>query len=118
GVSSGATVDLLGLYLRRHALLAGVRLKVTQGDFDNPLGDLERFAEAGVEHVILQPFLDTLAPGFETRAAILTDAEIDAHEAELRGRWRLVLQKAQHLRTVFLCGLHRITQPLAGGDRL
>ena len=44
GVSAGATVDLLGLYLRRHALLSGVRLKVSQGNFDDPMGDLARFA--------------------------------------------------------------------------
>ncbi len=118
GVSAGATVDLLGLYLRRHALLAGVRLQVSQGNFDDPMGDLVRFADAGVDHLLLQPFLDTFEPAFEARAGLLTEAEIDAREAELRGRWRLVLRGAAAFRTVILCGLHRITAPVAGGDRL
>ncbi len=118
GISAGATVDLLGLYLRRHALLSGVRLKVSQGNFDDPLGDLARFADQGVDHLLLAPFLDTLEPAFEARAAMLSDAEIDAREAELRGRWRLVLQGAAGFRTVFLCGLHRLSAPTTGGDRL
>jgi FkbH-like protein len=118
GVSAGATVDLLGLYLRRHALLAGVRLRVSQGDFDNPMGDLDRFAEDGVEHLLLAPFLDTLEPSFESRAAMFSDADLETREADLRARWRLVLTKAADFRTVFLCGLHRIGPPLAGGDRV
>lgn len=118
GISAGATVDLLGTYLRRHALLFGVRLRVSQGNFNDPMGDLARFAGQGVDHLVLAPFLDTLAPAFEARAATLDDAEVDAHEAELRGRWRLVLQGAAEFRAVFLCGLHRITAPVAGGDRL
>lgn len=118
GISAGATIDLLGLYLRRHALLAGVKLQVSQGNYDDPLGDLARFAEAGVDHLLLAPFLDSFEPAFEARAAILTDAELDAREADLRGRWRLVLQGAAAFRTVILCGLHRITAPVAGGDPL
>ena len=118
GISAGATVELLGLYLRRHALLAGVKLQVSQGNFDDPLGDLARFAEAGVDHLLLAPFLDTFEPAFEARAAMLSDADVDAREAELRGRWRLVLQGATSFRTVILCGLHRIAAPVAGGDRL
>jgi len=118
GISAGATVDLLGLYLRRHALLAGVRLQVSQGDFDDPMGDLDRFAKDGVEHLLLAPFLDTLEPSFEARAAMLSEADLEAREADLRARWRLVLTKAAPFRSVFLCGLHRIGPPLAGGDRL
>lgn len=118
GVSAGASVDLLGLYLRRHALLAGVRLTVSQGNFDDPQGDLARFAQAGCDHLLLAPFLDALEPAFEARAAMLSDAELEAREADLRARWRLVLQGATAFRAVFLCGLHRISAPVAGGDRL
>ncbi len=118
GVSAGASVDMLGLYLRRHALLAGVRLSVSQGNFDDPLGDLARFAEARCDHLLLAPFLDALEPAFEARAAMLSDAELEAREADLRARWRLVLRGAGGFRTVFLCGLHRISAPVAGGDRL
>ena len=37
GVSANITTDLLGTYLRRHALLAGGRAVVEQGDFDSHL---------------------------------------------------------------------------------
>jgi FkbH-like protein len=117
GVSGGATIDLLGLFLRRHALLAGVRLQVTQGNFDDPLGDLERFGEAGVEVVVLAPFFDTLEPAFEARAAMMSEAELAAREAEMRGRWRLALKAASGFRKVLLCDLHRVTASVVGGDR-
>jgi len=118
GISAGATVDLLGLYLRRHALTAGVSLKVSKGNFDDPLGDVARFEDWGVDHLILAPFLDALEPAFEARAAMLSDDEIDLRESELRGRWRLVMHCASKFRAVFLCGLHRVGAPVAGGDRL
>ena len=118
GISAGATVDLLGLYLRRHALTSGVSLKVSKGNFDDPLGDVARFEDWGVDHVVLAPFLDALEPAFEARAAMLSDEEIDLRESELRGRWRLVMHCAAKFRAVFLCGLHRISAPTAGGDRL
>ena len=51
-------------------------------------------------------------------ARVLAEAEIEAYEAELRGRWRLVLEQATGFRSVFLCGLHRISAPVAGGDAL
>jgi FkbH-like protein len=117
-ISAGATVDLLGLYLRRHAALAGVRIEVSQGGFDDPLGDAERFATAGVDCLLLAPSLETLAPAFEAKAGALPDEAIAAVERALRGRWRLALEKAAAVRGVFLCGLHRISEPVAGGDRL
>jgi FkbH-like protein len=118
GVSAGATVDLLGLYLRRHALLAGVKIAVSIGNFDDPLGDVDRLAAQGADHLLLAPFLDTLSSSFEAGAAMLSDAQVAAYELELRGRWRLVLEKAANFRAAFLCGLHRTTAPVAGGDRL
>jgi FkbH-like protein len=118
GISAGATVDLLGLYLRRHAALAGVRIDVSQGGFDDPLGDAERFAAAGADALLLAPSLETLVPAFEARAAALPDEAIAAVERALRGRWRLALEKAAACRSVFLCSLHRISAPVAGGDRL
>jgi FkbH-like protein len=117
GVSAGTSVDLLGLFLRRHASLAGVRLRVTQGNFDDPQGDIERFIEAGVEFVVLAPFFDTLEPAFEARAALMSEAELAAREAEMRGRWRLALKAASGFRKVLLCDFHRVTASVVGGDR-
>jgi FkbH-like protein len=68
--------------------------------------------------VLLAPSLETLAPAFEARAAALPDESIAAVERALRGRWRLALEASAAIRTVFLCSLHRISQPVAGGDRL
>ena len=117
GVSAGASIDLLGLFLRRHALLSGVRLRVTMGNFDDPLGDIARFTEAGVEVLVLAPFFDTLEPAFEARAAMMSEADLAAREAEIRSRWRLVLEAASGFRQVVLCDFHRITASVPGGDR-
>jgi len=117
-ISAGSTVDLLSLYLRRHAALAGSHIEVSQGGFDDPLGDAERFAAAGVDCLLLAPSLETLAPAFEAKATALPDEAIAAVERALIGRWRLALEKAAAVRSVFLCSLHRISEPVAGGDRL
>lgn len=117
GVSAGASIDLLSLFLRRHALLSGVRLRVTMGNFDDPLGDIARFTEAGVEVLVLAPFFDTLEPAFEARAAMMPEADLAAREAEMRSRWRLVLDAASGFRQVVLCDFHRLTASVPGGDR-
>jgi FkbH-like protein len=117
GVSAGASVDLLSLFLRRHALLSGVRLQVTMGNFDDPLGDIARFTEARVDVLVLAPFFDSLEPAFEARAGMMAEADLAAREAEMRGRWRLVLNAASGFRQVVLCDFHRITAPVSGGDR-
>lgn len=117
GVSAGASVDLLSLFLRRHALLSGVRLRVTMGNFDDPLGDIARFTEAGVDVLVLAPFFDTLEPAFEARAGMMAEADLAAREAEMQGRWRLVLKATRGFRQVVLCDFHRLTAPVPGGDR-
>lgn len=117
GVSAGASVDLLSLFLRRHALQSGVRLRVTMGNFDDPLGDIARFTEAGVDVLVLAPLFDTLEPAFEARAGMMAEADLAAREAEMRGRWRLVLNAASGFRQVVLCDFHRITASVPGGDR-
>ena len=67
GISSSVTVDLLGTYLRRHGLLAGTGIEVVAGNFDDPVGDVELFRQAGVEHMVLLPFFDTLLPSLEAQ---------------------------------------------------
>lgn len=115
-ISAGSTIDLLGLFLRKHALLAGVRLSVSQGQFDDPVGDAERFAAQGVEHLLIAPFFDLLSPAFEAQAGQLTAELIEAREAEIRARYRLALQKGAGFRTIFLAEFHRFGAPLPGGD--
>ncbi|WP_340646695.1 HAD-IIIC family phosphatase [Phenylobacterium sp.] len=115
-ISAGSTIDLLGLFLRKHALLAGVRLSVRQGQFDDPVGDAERFAAEGVEHLLIAPFFDLLAPAFEAQAGQWSNDLIDAREAEIRARYRLAFQKGAGFRTIFLADFHRFGAALPGGD--
>ncbi len=115
GVSAGITADGLAPFLRKHAALAGVKAAVTQGGFDDPLGDMTRFAAQGVTHVVLMPFLDAVLPHLESRAATLDAAELEAKAADFSARYTLALQQAARFDTVFVCGLHRITRA-PGGD--
>lgn len=107
GVSSNVTVDLLGLFLRREAALAGVRARIVPGGYDDPLGDIERFAAEGVERAILLPFFDNVLPSFEAQIGVLAPETIDAKEAELRARFRLALQGAASFRSVQIGLYHR-----------
>ena len=115
GISAAITADALKPFLQKHAALAGVRADVTQGGFDDPLGDMDRFTGAGVTHVVLMPFLDAILPHLESRAALLDTAELDAKEAEFTARLTLTLQKAAGFEAVFVCGLHRISRAPASG---
>jgi FkbH-like protein len=110
GVSSSATVDLLGLHLRKQGLLNGTRIDIHQGNYDDPIGDVDRFLSAGVEQMVLLPFFDKLLPAFEARIEGMAAAAIDAKEAEIRQRYRLVFDKAQALRSVYLGSFHRMGQ--------
>lgn len=108
GVSSNATVDLLGVFLRRHALLNGVRLTVHQGNHDDAIGDVETFLANGVEYLVLLPVFDNLLPSFEAQLGHLDAAVIAAKEAELRARYRLVFERANGCRGVAVCDFHRL----------
>jgi FkbH-like protein len=107
GLSASVTVELLGLYLRREAALAGLKARIVSGNYDDPIGDIERFAQEGVERVVLFPFFDNILPSFEARLATLGPEELDAKESELRGRYRLALERAKGFKSVQLTLYHR-----------
>jgi len=107
GLSANVTVDLLGLFLRREALLAGLRARIVAGGYDDPVGDSEQFAAAGVEHMLLLPFFDNVLPAFEAQLDGLDRSVVDAKEAELRARLRLVLERTPRLKTLWLGLFHR-----------
>jgi FkbH-like protein len=116
GLSSNITIELLEAYLKRHAWINGVPLEVHQGNYDDPLSDMERFIASKVEYVILLPFFDNLLPSFEAQLGTLAPDTLAAKEAELHGRYRLIFEKAASLRSVFLCGFHRYTLAQASDD--
>lgn len=118
GLSSSATIDLLGVYLRKHGLLAGARIDIVQGNYDDPIGDVDLFQRAGVEHMVLLPFFDNLLPSFEAQLESLSPDGIDSKEAELRRRYRITFDRARSMKTVYLGTFHRMGNPVeaAGND--
>lgn len=111
GISSSITMNLLGTYLRKQGLLKDTVIEILLGNFDDPIGDVERFVQAGVTAMVLWPFFDTLMPAFETQVPRLSTETLDAIEAELRQRYRLALERAQPLNAVYLGTFHRLASP-------
>jgi FkbH-like protein len=109
GLSSNVTLELLGVFLRKHALLHGVKLRVHQGNHDDVLGDIDRFQRDGVESLVLLPFFDNLLPSFESQVGHLAPAAIAAKEADVRARYRLAFEKARGFRIVFVGSFHRMS---------
>lgn len=116
GISSNVSADLLALFLRKHALLAGARAELQVGHHDDALGDVERFVQAGVEHMVLLPFFDNLLPAFERQIELLEPEAIDAREADLRARLRLVFEKAGRLKRLYACSFVRCTPAVDTGE--
>lgn len=108
GISSSATVELLGLYLRKHGLLSGTHIDIHQGNYDDPIGDVDLFLRASVEHMVLLPFLDNLMPSFEAQLESMAPEVLAAKEMEVRNRYRVVFEKAKSFKTIFLGSFHRM----------
>lgn len=118
GLSSSATVELLGLYLRKHGLLSGTHITILQGNYDDPIGDVDLFLRAGVEHMVLLPFLDTLMPSLEAQMACLAPDVLLAKELEMRNRYRVAFEKAKSFKSILLGSFHRMghAADLSGAD--
>ncbi len=108
GVSASITADLLGIFLRKHGLLHRAKIKIIKGNYDDPIGDIELFAQAGVDQIVVMPFFDNLMPSFEVRLENLDPSIIDAKEVEMRQRYRRVFDKARAIPAIYLCTLHRL----------
>ena len=108
GLSSSATIELLGLYLRKHGLLSSTRIDIHHGNYDDPIGDVDLFLRVGVEHMVLLPFFDNLLPSFEAQLESLAPDALAAKESEMRGRYRIAFEKAKSLNTIFLGSFHRM----------
>ena len=106
GIAANITLDLLALYLRRHAYLAGVRLEVHTGSYDNLLDDVQTCSARGVDHLLVIPFFDNLQASWEARIEGLSEAARQAPMHDYLARLELGLISASHLGNVFLCGAH------------
>ncbi|MGE3853030.1 MAG: HAD-IIIC family phosphatase [Planctomycetota bacterium] len=115
GISSNVSVDLLSVFLRKHALLCGAAADVRMGNHDDPLTDVEQFVQAGVEEMVFLPFFDNLLPAFEQQMELLEPEAVASKEADLRARYRLVFEKARALRQVYACSFHRYTPTVDTG---
>ena len=118
GLSSSATIELLGLYLRKQGLLSGTHITIHHGNYDDPIGDVDLFLSAGVEHMVLLPFFDTLLPSFEAQLECLAPDLLEAKEMEVRNRYRVAFEKAKSFKTIFLGSFHRLghAADLSGAD--
>lgn len=115
GIASNITLDLLGLFIRREAALSGVRARIVDGGYDDPIGAMQRFSEQGVERVILLPFFDNIMPAFEAQLATLDPASVEAKRAELQSRYGLALADAKAFKSVHLGLYHRFGRAAADG---
>lgn len=116
GLSSSATINLLGVYLRKHGLLAGTHIDIVQGNYDDPIGDVDLFQRAGIGHMVLMPFFDNLLPSFEAQLESLSPDAINAKEVELRSRYRIAFDKARSINTIYLGTFHRMGNPADAGS--
>ncbi|MDB5964004.1 MAG: FkbH protein [Polaromonas sp.] len=108
GISSSVTVELLGTYLRKQAAIHGLRMEPVQGSYDDPVGDIQRFAGEGVEQVVLIPFLDNLMPSFEAQLPTLPAELAAAKEAEVQSRLSLALKAGQAFAAIYISTFHRM----------
>lgn len=110
GFAANITVDLLGTYLRRHALLDGVCLAVDVGQYDDLIGNVERHAQHGNDAILVLTLFDNLRPSFEAQLATLADDAIAAILDEYMGRLRLALALGCAVPRILVARFHRITR--------
>lgn len=106
GIAANITMEVAVNALRRHAYLAGVRLTVHKGDYDNLLGDVQAHAARGVDILLVVPFFDNLLPSFEAQLEGLDAVARQAPVADYLARLDLALAQAQGIGTVVLAGAH------------
>jgi FkbH-like protein len=114
GLSGNVTIDLLGTYLRRHALLAGRTARILPGTFGDHLGNARRFADQGADAMLILTLLDAVMPAFEARLPLLGREEMQAAADRLRDELAIALEAARLIRTVIVGLVHRVTPRPAG----
>jgi FkbH-like protein len=106
GIAANISVDLLGTYLRRHAYLAGVRLEVITGSYDDLLNDVTEFVAQGVEHLLVLPFFDNLHAAWESQLDALAADARQARMLAWLSKLKLALGQAVSVGRVTVAGAH------------
>ncbi|MBC7380573.1 MAG: HAD-IIIC family phosphatase [Burkholderiaceae bacterium] len=109
GISSSVTAELLGTYLRKHAALNGVKLEPVQGNYDDLLRDMQRFAADGVEQAVVIPFLDNLLPSLEASLSGLNPLLVQDRQAQWRSQLQLALKAGAALSAIYISTFHRMS---------
>jgi FkbH-like protein len=113
GIAANVTVDLLATYLRRYAYLAGVRLEVLKGSYDNLLDDTEEFCRKDVKYFIIIPFFDNLLPAWEAQISHLDDDARQEPIIDYLSRLRLALERASAIGSLIIANAHCWRPPIS-----
>lgn len=116
GLASNVTLNLMDVFLRRHAFLHGTDLKVHVGGYDDYLGDIRKFVREGLDHIFLLPFFDNLMPSFEAQIKHLSDDLILAKRQEVTARLAVALEVGASFANIYLARFHRYSSPGQGTD--
>lgn len=111
GIASNVTLNLLDVYLKKHAYLHGVDLEVHAGSYDDYAGDIEGFLPAGVKNLLLLPFFDNLMPSFESQLQHLPDEVIHEKRGEVLARLGFALEAGRPFENIYLARFHRYSHP-------
>jgi FkbH-like protein len=114
GLTGNITTDLLGVYLRKQAVLLGIQARIVVGGFDDPIGSARQFVDGAVDAVILLNLADAIQPAFETRIPTMDKAAIESLIDSLRSQLELTLAELRDIKHVFVSLAHRLTPPVAG----
>ncbi len=115
GLSGNVTLDLLGTFLRKQAVLHGQRADVRVGAFDDHVGGVRSLAEAGVDALLILDLFDALIPAFEARVETIGGDVLNDRLDRYRTEIALTLSAAASIRHVFLGLLHPLAGPSPDG---
>lgn len=107
GITSNVSVDMLSIFLRKHALLHGLKLSCEVCGHDDALNNIQKNLADGIENMIYLLFFDNLMPGFENQIATLSDEKIADVDSNFRARTKLVFETGKALSMIYMGTFHR-----------
>src|SRR5205085_51616 len=100
--------------LRKHALLHGRRADIRSGSFDDPIGNMQRFADQGTDLVVSLDLFDAYAPALETVLRGDREGRLRGLADSFRQRLALSLERAASVPQVLVALLHRLGNAATG----